>query len=99
MDIIVTIPKSEYEAIDKEIEWAEAKGTGLIKGWSMSRLPKNLEHGDRCYFIRNGHVEHYREILGIEDMEDFTCEVTGRYWKAPYLELSAIPVTLKQRVP
>lgn len=56
MDIAITIPKKEYENIDKEIEWA-----------------KGLSKKER--------------------------EASGRYWQGCYLELSVLPVYLKNSVP
>lgn len=103
MDIIVTIPKGQYKNIDQEISWAKSlsdkeKETSS-KFWSMSRLPKNITPGDRCYFVREDKIEHYREVKDIiaEDM-GFSCEVTDNYWEGPFLELSVLPVNLEKPV-
>lgn len=104
MDVIVTIPKSEYGNIEKEIAWAKKLGKRqkrtASKNWTVSRAPKHIDDGDRCYFIRNGMITHYREIRGVQEFDHgFTCEVTDRDWWGPYLELDVMPVVLKKPVP
>lgn len=52
MGIVVTIPKSEYNNIDAEIEWAKglSKKDLATKNWTFSRLPTKISINDRCYF-------------------------------------------------
>ena len=102
MDIVITIPKSEYGNIDKEIEWAQGLPIedlrGTTKNWTVGRFPTKIEDGDRCYFIKDGQIVHYREIIGLDETS-FTCEVTNRDWSGPMLELSPIPIALNEPVP
>lgn len=104
MDIVITIPRHEYKNIDKEIEWAknltQNQRESSTKNWTLSKLPSKIKNGDRCYFIKNGKIEHYRNILGWDKYSGgFSCDVTGRSWYGSYLELSVLPVYLKNPVP
>ena len=77
MDIVVTIPRKEFGNIKKEDEWFK-ENPNSVWFWAISRKPKNLNKGDRVFFVENNQITHY----GVFD--DFiynpVCEVTGRVW-------------------
>ena len=79
MDIVVTIPKSEYRNDDKETELYK---TGEYEQfWTLNRMPKNLSEGDRVYFVKHGQVDSSMKVIRIEKDSSTRCEVTGREWK------------------
>lgn len=78
MDIVVTIPKSEYKNDDLETEFLKVNGG--YQFWSMNRIPKKLNEGDRVYFVRENKIESSMKIFNIEYNSKNTCEVTGRTW-------------------
>ena len=102
MDIVVTVPKSEYANIQEEETWAEKQGPSNESGaccfWKVSRLPKRLAPGDRVYFVQNGHIDNYNEFWYFEE-EGYECEVTGRFWEGPLLVMKVPSIRLKKPVP
>lgn len=99
MDIIVTVPKSELKNVAKEEAWAEknANDHHCTCFWKMGRLPKNINPGDRVYFIHNGHIVNYNVVTGTD--YNAYCEVTGRDWDGPCLVMKIPSVPLKNPVP
>jgi hypothetical protein len=97
MDIVVTIPQSEMKNIRQEEEWAKKQTGPIQEFWKVGRRAKKLNHGDRVYFIVNGMIKYYHIFLGYE--EDFTCEVTGRFWPGLNLILQHPATRLKNRIP
>ena len=81
MHIIVTIPKTRLKDVQKEEEdvkrWSE-EGKAAYYFWSLARRPKNLQKGDRCYFVWDGAMREYHIVCGFA--QDMTCETTGRYY-------------------
>ncbi|PLS18959.1 hypothetical protein CVD28_00735 [Bacillus sp. M6-12] len=78
MDIVVTIPKSEYLNDDKESK--HMKEEDLVQFWTLNRSPKNISVGDRVYFVKNGEIESSMEIMEIEKDSSMTCLTTDRTW-------------------
>jgi hypothetical protein len=79
MDIVVTIPQSEYENFAKEVEDMK-KDPELQKFWTLPRVPKNLNTGDRMYFVQGGLVAYSVRVTRIEENSTTQCETTGRTW-------------------
>lgn len=79
MDIVVTIPRSEYVNDDAETRHMEID-TDLEAFWTLSRVPRQLQLGDRVYFVRDGRVESSMRCLRIEKNSTTRCETTGRIW-------------------
>ena len=80
MDIVVTIPKSEYANDDLETE-AFLDNEGSCQFWTLSRVPQKLEVGDRVYFVKNGRVESSMRAFEIRKDAIQKCDVTDRVWQ------------------
>ena len=81
MDIVVTIPKSEYKNDNKENEDIAEKG--YIAFWMLSKTPKNLKIGDVVYFVKNNKIDSSMKVIEIKTKEEDVldvCETTGRAW-------------------
>lgn len=93
MDIIVTIPKSEYKNIKLEDQVLQKYGGKAVQFWSVGRKPKNLNVGDRVYFVEKGAITCYQTFLGY--VSNPICEVTNRLWSGLnlLLECPAIPIS------
>lgn len=78
MDIVVTIPKSEYNNDDKETK--EMLEHDYIQFWTLARVPKRLAVGDRIYFVKNKCIESSMRVLEIKVNSSMDCETTGRTW-------------------
>lgn len=95
MDIVVTLPKSEYETSTQEDKYAVKQitdGKQVYQYWSIGRKPKALMPGDRVYFIENGHIVYYHKFLKYTD--NAKCKVTNRVWKGVNLVIDYPPVKL-----
>lgn len=97
MDIIVTIPKKEYDNIEKEDIFVKQNENNVIQYWSMKRKPKNFNIGDNVYFVMNGKLIGYHECIGVED--DAECEVTNRIWDGFNLVLKCPMIELEKEIP
>lgn len=87
-DIIVTTPKSEHENAKKEADVFGEKGGGI---WfrSMRGKPKQLNKGDRMYYIDKGVITGYGIVIGIQYRNPFLdpevkCDVTDKTWWGPF---------------
>ena len=78
LDIVVTIPKSEYVNDDKETFVYEQGGYEQF--WQLSRQPKKLNIGDRMYFVKNGVIGSSMRMIRFETKATVSCEVTNRTW-------------------
>lgn len=78
MDIVVTIPKSEY--IKDDLETKDMIENDLVQFWTLHRVPKKLSVGDRIYFVKYGIIESSMEVIDIEVYSTMECETTGRTW-------------------
>jgi hypothetical protein len=79
MDIVVTIPKSEYQ--NDAIETNDyLDNADMVQFWTLSRVPKRLQVGDRVYFIKNNRIESSMKVIDIVTDSSTKCETTGRTW-------------------
>ncbi|GED14849.1 hypothetical protein [Aneurinibacillus migulanus] len=79
MDIVVAVPKSEYENFAKEVEEIK-QDPELQKVWTLSRIPKELKLGSRMYFVYDGRVAYSVRVTNIKKDSAIKCETTGRTW-------------------
>lgn len=79
MDIVVTIPRSEYKNDDKETEYFQ-KNPDAFQFWTLKRIPTKLRIGDRCYFVKNNKIDSSMKVFDMGDGDNH-CDVTGRNWK------------------
>ena len=90
MDIVVTIPKSEYKNNDKERR-VQKTLRNLINeesfGFRVFNKKPKAQVGDRIYFVRDGIVSYSKEIFEVVgtvcDLNNgisLVCDVTGRTW-------------------
>ena len=57
MDIIITMPDTEKEGIDNLIKhYYQSKEERELIYYRVSKLPKDLKIGDKCYIISNGEI-------------------------------------------
>lgn len=84
MDIVVTIPKSEYMNDDLETKHMESDDS-LVQFWTLSKVPKELKIGDRVYFIKNNKIESSMKVIDIKMNGESICQTTGRFWKGTCL--------------
>lgn len=80
LDIIVTIPKSEYMNDDIETKHMEIDDS-LVQFWTLSKVPKELKIGDRVYFIKKNKIESSMKVIDIQMNGESICQTTGRAWK------------------
>lgn len=78
MNIIVTVPKSELKNIEQEDQWAQKQNEETVQFWKISRKPKNLQKGDKVFFIENREIKYYHTFIDFG--YDLKCEVTNRIW-------------------
>lgn len=78
MDIVVTIPKREY--LNDDLETEHLIKHSSYQFWTMNKVPKKLNVGDRVYFVKNGKVESSMEVFDIKHNHNEICEVTNRSW-------------------
>lgn len=79
MDIVVTIPKSEYENDDKELQ-DYLSDSGVVMFWTLPVIPKQLQVGNRVYFVKNNRIDRSMRVIEIKTNSQMTCETTGRQW-------------------
>jgi hypothetical protein len=77
MDIVVTIPKSEYK--NDDLETKDMIKKDLIQFWKFNKCPQKLEIGDRIYFVKHNKIESSMRVIGME-LESKRCETTNRLW-------------------
>lgn len=81
MDIVVTIPRSEYKNDELEDDWLLLNKETGYQFWTMNKTPKNIKEGDRVYFVKNNRVDSSMNIFHIDHGQSKRCEVTNRIWK------------------
>jgi hypothetical protein len=96
MDIVVTIPKSEYQNDDKETA-ALLTDPNAFQFWVLKREPKRLCIGDRVYFIKNNKVESSMKVFN-KNWSKNHCDVTNRDWEGFVLYLNDLEF-LKSPIP
>lgn len=78
MDIVVTIPKSEYlNDIHEDINILE---NGHNAFWTLSKIPRKLNIGDRIFFVKNNKIETSMRVVDILKDSTMLCETTNRTW-------------------
>lgn len=78
MDIVVTIPKSEYA--NDDLETKQLPEGDYVQFWTLNRMPKCLEVGDSVYFVKYGEIESSMEVIDILTNSSQTCLTTNRTW-------------------
>lgn len=78
MDIVVTVPKSEYK--NNTLEDENITKNGHYAFWTLSKVPKQLKEGDRVYFIKSNKIYSSMKVIRIEKDNEMKCETTGRTW-------------------
>lgn len=85
-DIIVTTPKSQMKAAAQEAADAIAsfeRGLGLteyFRRFPLSAYPKNVESGDRVYYVEDGYVRGFAVASRIEVRGETRCDTTMKMW-------------------
>lgn len=90
MDIVVTIPKSEYANDDKETSVYEQGGYEQF--WQLSKRPTKLNVGDRIYFVKHGRVESSMQVVRIETNSTGLCDVTNREWRGCLIYMNDLKI-------
>lgn len=83
MDIVVTIPKSEYKNDDLETKFLK-ENEDAYQFWTLSRNPTKLNIGDKVYFVKNNKIDSSMKIFDIKNNNSMKCEVTDRVWSGEY---------------
>lgn len=78
MDILITIPKSEYK--NDDLETQDMIENNLVQFWTLSKRPKNLEVGNRVYFLKHNRIESSMRVIEIKRDSTMQCETTQRNW-------------------
>lgn len=73
---MVTILKHEYENDDRKTK--EMLEKDLNQFWTLSRIPKKLQVGDRIYFVKNGKIKSSIRVIEIIENSTMICETTGK---------------------
>lgn len=76
MDIIVTTPKSQSKLAAEEAEELKMFGGGFYFRVFRKR-PKNLNIGDRVFYVEDGYVRGFLKVTEIIDQEINICETSG----------------------
>lgn len=78
MDMVVTIPKSEYANDDDETR--DMIKNDYVQFWTLSKTPRKLLIGDRVFFVKNQVIESSMRVIDIKADSEMICETTGRRW-------------------
>jgi hypothetical protein len=79
MDIVVTIPRSEYLNDERETNDL-LHDPDLLHFWTLAKRPAHLRVGERVFFIKDGRVESSMRVVEIQMDSATRCETTGRIW-------------------
>lgn len=89
MDIIVTTPKTETETSKQEAEKIKKDGGGVYFR-RFTRLPCNLNIGDKVFYTENGYIRGFAVVSNIVQSHTMTCDTTERqYSKGHYVVMDA----------
>ena len=78
MDIVVTIPKSEYTNNLNERKY-QKENINAFGFRTFKNIPKQLKVGDRIYFVKNGIVSYSKKIIKIDTASTkLKCDVTKK---------------------
>ena len=87
MDIVVTTPKSQ---IKNAIREAAAADSSSFYFREFKSLPKNLQVGDRVYYVDDGWIRGFAIVDQIVfDLGGISCDVTGRTASSPGIFMRA----------
>ena len=99
MDIVVTIPKKEYDNDDRENEVLSKEGGRQF--WAMKGSP-NIAVGERVYFVKHGRIDHSMRVDEIRKKAAMQCDVTDRQWYGNTLlimnDRQPFPITFGQSI-
>jgi phage terminase large subunit-like protein len=79
VDIVVTIPKSEYDNDDAETRFL-LLNPDYYQFWTLSKVPNKLNIGDRIYFVKRNKIDSSMEVFDIKIDQEEHCDVTDRNW-------------------
>ena len=96
MDIVVTTPKKELANVAKEEDFVK-ENKDAVQFWILNRKPKKLEIGDCVYFIHNGFIINYQEVIDFN--KNMHCDVTGRTFTGVAVVLKCPAIKLDKLVP
>ena len=77
MDIIVTTPKSQMKQAAQEAENAKLSEDSYYFR-KLGRMPKDLNVGDKVFYVENGAVRGYCILHAIENEQGQVCETSGK---------------------
>lgn len=75
---MVTFPRNKLKDLDneeREIRKVLSHGDNINYFWCLSQKPKNLNIGDKVYFIWNSKMRGYHIVVGFGN--DMKCTTTG----------------------
>ena len=75
MDIVVTIPKSEYE--NDDLETKDMIERNLCQFWTLNKIPKKLNIGDRVWFVKNNKIDSSMRIFEVKYNSQEQCLTTN----------------------
>ena len=89
MDIIVTTPRTASADAAQEAEDLKKAGGGFYYR-RVSKLPLNLEKGDRVLYVEDGYIRGFARVHSTVSDASFVCETTGKVWPVGnYIMMSA----------
>ena len=87
MDIIITLPKSNYwENYEQELETVSDEKQ--VMNFKTPSLPKNTIIGDKCYIVHDGYIRGWMKIVGFEKNNKFKCSTTSTEWEGTFIQRS-----------
>lgn len=78
MDIVVTIPRAEYT--NNDLEDINIQENGHYAFWTLSKIPKQLNIGDKVYFIKENKIYSSMKVIEILKNSVMQCDTTDRIW-------------------
>jgi len=90
MDIVVTTPKSASSDAAQEAENVKKAGGGSYYR-RIGTIPKDLQAGDKVFYVEDGFVRGYAVVQCVLIDTRFICSTTGKRWpQGNYLVMSAV---------
>jgi hypothetical protein len=90
MDIIVTTPKSASADAAQEAENVKKSGGGSYYR-RLGTLPKDLQSGDKVFYVEDGFVRGYAVVHSVLKDTAFTCSTTNKTWpRGNYVVMPAV---------
>ena len=88
MDIIVTTPKSQMDTAAQEAENVKASGGGFYFRNLGQHCPRDLEEGDRIFYVEDGFVRGFAIITWVTETPGLVCDTTGRQFGPGWYAIS-----------